>query len=182
MEEKSEKVIQPEKTEVSRRELLRRGITLGVSLTAFCARLSYEGSNIFSLRKERHLTKTPEGCKIGMILGAHGEPGSPSSEITPIKEKDLFFPVGALFLDECVDYRDSKIQRILPVVIANETHPFLKEPLKYALENNLPVILGDITLRGISPEDFFKAGKRSLFLTSISFALAGTGVTWETVF
>ncbi|TSC53311.1 MAG: hypothetical protein LiPW16_427, partial [Microgenomates group bacterium LiPW_16] len=182
MEEKSEKEV-----EISRRDLLRMGATLGVSLTALSVSSLdlFERGGIFPSRKERHLTETPEGAKIGMVLGLHEAPGFPFSKTTPIKEKDLFFPVGAIFLDECIDYLDPKIQEVLPIAISNEAQTkgsFVQEPLKYALENNYPIILGDITLRGVSADDFVKVGSRSLFFASISSAVASGSVSMESLF
>lgn len=184
MEEKPERLNQ--ETKISRREFFRKGITLGISLTAFSASLveRAEKGKIFPLQKERVLINPPEGYKIGMVLGIHGEPDSPSSETTPIKERDLYFPVGAIFLDESSDYLDPKIQEILPTLFSKAAQKvvFFQEPIEYALKNDIPIILGDITFRGVSVEDFLRAGSPSLFLTSLSSALASAGVGWENFF
>lgn len=178
----------PETPKISRREFLRWGMPCWFSLTAFLSR----GLEPIFWGKQRFLSKTPEGYQIGMALGIHegGEVGKKVA-VTQIEKEDLFSPVGGLFLDSGLDYLNPEVQKNLPDsfhwMAENEEKGFLQEPMKYALENNIPIIIGDITIRfkGDSKETvekFVKARSRSLFLTETSLVATNLALSLEALF
>jgi len=153
---------------LSRRQFLERILKLGISLgtTSLLGTniLSYTETGRFPFPKERFLITSPEGReKVGMVLGIHETPVGKKERafvprVTLLEKNDLWLPVGALFLT------------------AGEEPPFfLKELLIYAKEENIPIILGDLTLRSYSVEEIAKKDL-SLILNCFSAFLSNTGL------
>lgn len=128
---------------ISRRDYLRFFLVGGASLVASS---SFLGERLaIPLKKERHLVEIPGGRKIGVITGAHGSAAHPES-VTPIKESDLFWPVGAYFAESDFDYFDEGQLGIIPGYLEAglSSGDFEFEPIQFANRNSLPIILGDL--------------------------------------
>jgi hypothetical protein len=144
--------------------------------------LSYSEGGRFPFPKERFLVASPQKKeKVGMVLGIHENPLREKAGVTLLEKKDLWFPVGALFLDSCDDYLNPQIQEEFSLLFLNidKVPPFFyKEPLVYAKEENIPIILGDITLRGYSVGEVAKKDL-SLILSSSLASLSSVGLALE---
>jgi len=148
--EREEKNFEAEEL-LSRREFLEKmvemGMGLGITLLSSTSILSLTGRLPFP--KERFLVTLEGGEKVGMVLGIHEMPGpggGPSPRVTLLEEKDLWFPVGALFLDACDNYLDRQTRGRLASIFLNadKMSPFFSRALfAYAIKENIPIILGD---------------------------------------
>lgn len=110
-------------------------------------------------QKERHLTITPEGYKIGVILGNHGAIDRTTGKIDSAKAsrldvEDLFLPVGAFFNDGWTNALDPKVTGESVANSINsaidQVPDFYKAPFEYGLKHNIPFIFGDINLKGVT--------------------------------
>lgn len=175
---------------LSRRQFLERILKLGISLgtTSLLGTniLSYAEGGRLPFPKERFLVTSPKGKeKVGMVLGTHEIAGGEEENafvhrprVTLLEEGELWFPVGALFLDSCDDYLNPQIRKLLSSLFltANEKPPFfLKKLLIYANKENIPIILGDLTLRSYSVDEVARKDL-SLILNCFSAILSNVGL------
>lgn len=162
-----------QQTELLRRDFLKTGLVFSLSLSAILANAYYLLDAEYNLQpdqKERHLTVTPEGYKIGVILGNHGAIDEKtgkidSARVTRLDIQDLFLPVGAFFNDGWTNSLDPRITGELMADSIKDTiklaPDFYKAPFEYGLTNDIPFIFGDINLKGITKDQLSETADSS---------------------
>lgn len=147
-----------------RREFLKTLLVTSLSSLAILSNVRY----LIELKpgqKERYLTITPEGYKIGVILGNHGHFDEETGKIdtqraTHLDVQDLFLPVGAFFNDGWINALDPRITGDLVKSSIHEAiseiPSFYKAPFEHGLSNNIPFIFGDINLNGVTRDQLIE--------------------------
>lgn len=150
---------------LSRREFLELSL-VGLPFSAVLANAYKLLDTKFNLPpnlKEKKLVVTPDGYRVGFILGNHGAIDEKTGRIdnlgaTRIDLQDLFLPVGAFFNDGWINSLDPRVNgNIVEESIRraiSQIPNFYRVPFEYGLSNNVPFIFGDINLKGTTIDQF----------------------------